>query len=68
VLQLGGTRLRRQGGYQFTLQGGPAVYTLSANPVTFGRTGRRTFYTNQTQVVRESQGPEPASAASTARH
>jgi type II secretory pathway pseudopilin PulG len=57
-----------QDGYQFTLQGGPAVYTLNANPLASNVIARRTFYTDQTQVVRENQGPEPASAASGARH
>jgi type IV pilus assembly protein PilA len=52
------------GGYQFTLQGGPSVYTINANPLTFNETGRRTFYSDETQVVREIRGPEPASAAS----
>jgi len=57
-----------KGGYQFTLQGGPAVYTINANPLASNVFAPRAFYTDQTQVVRESQGPEPASAASNARH
>jgi hypothetical protein len=54
------------GGYQITLQGGPSVYTINANPIAFGSTGRRTFYSDQTQVVRENRGREPASAVSEA--
>ncbi|MGO9093672.1 MAG: hypothetical protein ACLQGV_00475 [Bryobacteraceae bacterium] len=61
-----------KGGYQFTLQGGPAVYTLNANPLASNVIARRTFYTDQTQVVRENEGPAPASeassVASSARH
>lgn len=51
-------------GYQFTLQGGPSVYTINANPHTFNTTGRRTFYSDETKVVRENRGAEPASVAS----
>jgi hypothetical protein len=57
-----------QDGYEFTLQGGPEVYTLNANPLATNVIARRTFYTDQTQVVRENQSLEPASAASSARH
>ena len=53
-----------EGGYQFTLQGGPSVYTINASPLTLHRTGRKTFHPDQTQVVRENRGAEPASAAS----
>jgi prepilin-type N-terminal cleavage/methylation domain-containing protein len=51
-------------GYQFTLQGGPAGYTINANPVTYNSTGRRCFFSDQTQVYRENWGPEPATPAS----
>ncbi len=47
-------------GYQFTLTGGPASYTINANPVNFGTTGRRTFFSDQSKVVRENWGSEPA--------
>jgi type II secretory pathway pseudopilin PulG len=57
-----------KGGYQFTLQGGPAVYTINANALESNVCSPRAFYTDQTQVVRESQGSEPASAASSAHH
>lgn len=39
-------------------------YAATAVPVTFGTTGRRTFYTDQTGVIRQNWGPEPATAAS----
>jgi len=39
-------------GYQFILVGGPTGYTINANPVTYNSTGRRSFYSDQTQVYR----------------
>lgn len=51
-------------GYVFTLAGTPTGYTISAVPKTFGSTGRRTFYADQTGVVRENWGQEPATATS----
>jgi hypothetical protein len=53
-----------KGGYQFTLVGGPTGYTINANPVTFGTTGRRTFFSDQSKVVRENWGQEPATVNS----
>ncbi|MBM3776027.1 MAG: prepilin-type N-terminal cleavage/methylation domain-containing protein [Acidobacteria bacterium] len=49
-------------GYKFTLQGGPAGYTISAVPMAFNSTGSRTFYSDHTLVIREHYGPEPATA------
>ncbi len=51
-------------GYQFTLIGGPTGYTINANPVNFGSTGRRTFFSDQSNVVRENWGQEPATVNS----
>jgi hypothetical protein len=51
-------------GYQFIMAGGPAGYTISANPLTFGSTGRRTFFSDQSQVFRENRGTEPATVNS----
>jgi type IV pilus assembly protein PilA len=51
-------------GFRFTLTGGPAGYVISAVPETFGNTGRRTFYSDQTLVIRENWGAEPATMAS----
>jgi hypothetical protein len=47
-------------GYRFILIGGPNGYTLNANPVAFGTTGTRTFFSDQTHVIRHNWGPEPA--------
>jgi prepilin-type N-terminal cleavage/methylation domain-containing protein len=51
-------------GYKFTLTGTNGGYVINANPVTYGTSGSRTFYSDQTMVVRENYGPEPASANS----
>jgi prepilin-type N-terminal cleavage/methylation domain-containing protein len=51
-------------GYNFTVQPTPAGYTVTAVPVTFGSTGRRTFFSDHTMVVRENWGAEPANATS----
>ncbi len=51
-------------GYKFMVQGGPGGYTINANPVTFNSTGRRTFFSDQTMVIRENWGAEPATASS----
>jgi type IV pilus assembly protein PilA len=51
-------------GYQFILVGGPGGYTVNANPVTFNSTGRRTFFSDQTLVIRENWGAEPATVNS----
>ncbi len=47
-------------GYQFTVVGGPNGYTVNANPVTFGSTGRRTFFSDQSHVIHENWTAEPA--------
>jgi len=51
-------------GYVFTLTGTPAGYSISAVPKSFGSTGSRTFYSDQTLVVRENYGQEPATVNS----
>jgi type IV pilus assembly protein PilA len=51
-------------GYKFTVAAIPGGYTVNANPVVFGSDGSRTFYTDQTMVIRENFGPEPATASS----
>lgn len=51
-------------GYTFTLQATPNGYTVNANPVAFNNTGRRTFFSDQTLVIRENWGQEPASLQS----
>lgn len=54
----------QKSGYKYTLTGGPAGYSVSAVPEVFGNTGRRTFYTDQTMVIRQNWSAEPATGAS----
>ncbi len=51
-------------GYNFTITGTPGGYSVTAVPKTFGSTGRRTFFSDQTAVIRENWGQDPASANS----
>ena len=51
-------------GYKFAMAGGPAGYQITAVPEQFGSTGRRTFYSDQTMVVRQNWSAEPANATS----
>lgn len=56
----------RQSGYLWTLAASPTGYTISAVPETFGKDGSRTFYSDQTMVVRNNYSQEPANANSPA--
>lgn len=51
-------------GFIFQMQGTPGGYTINANPMTFNATGRRTFYSDQSLVIRQNWGPEPATVSS----
>jgi type IV pilus assembly protein PilA len=51
-------------GYIFNVQGGPNGYQITAVPEVFGNTGRRTFFSDQTLVIRENWGAEPATVTS----
>ena len=51
-------------GYKFTLTGNQAGYVVNANPLNYPTDGSRTFYSDQSMVVRENFGPEPATASS----
>jgi prepilin-type N-terminal cleavage/methylation domain-containing protein len=48
------------GGYNFTVTQTPQGYGVSAVPKSFGSTGRRTFYTDQTGIIRQNWTQEPA--------
>ena len=48
----------------FTLTNNPTGYVITANPHSFGNSGSRAFYPDQTMVVRENHTPEPATANS----
>jgi len=51
-------------GYKFTLTRTLTGYAISAVPTVFGTTGTRTFYSDQSLIVHEHYGPDPATAAS----
>jgi type IV pilus assembly protein PilA len=48
------------GGYNFTVTQSPQGYSISAVPKSFGSTGRRTFYSDQTGIIRQNWTAEPA--------
>jgi prepilin-type N-terminal cleavage/methylation domain-containing protein len=54
----------KKGGYLFRLEENPTGYAIHAEPVKFGVNGDRTFFSDETMLIRENPGPEPASAAS----
>ena len=47
-----------------TRSGTPSGYAIIAVPDSFGNSGRRTFYSDQTLVIRNNWGQEPATPAS----
>ncbi len=49
-----------KGGFKFTVELTPTGYRVIAVPVAFNRDGRRTFYSDQTMVLRENWGPDAA--------
>jgi type IV pilus assembly protein PilA len=51
-------------GYKFILTSIPGGYVINANPVNYGSSGSKSFYSDQTLVIRENYGPEPATANS----
>lgn len=52
------------GGYNFTITPTPQGYAVSAVPKAFGSTGRRTFYTDQTGIIRQNWTSEAATEKS----
>ena len=51
-------------GYQFTLTATPEGYAINSDPVAFNSSRSRTFYSDQTLVIGESLGWEPAASNS----
>ena len=52
------------GGYKFTLTGTADTYAITASPVAFGSSGVKSFYLDQSGILRASEGQEPATSAS----
>ena len=53
-----------KGGYKFVITATPTGYTINANPVAFGSSGRRTFFSDQSMAVHQNFGQDPASVSS----
>jgi len=51
-------------GYKFTVTGIPGGYVVNAVPVSYGSSGSRSFYSDQSMTIHENDGPEPATAQS----
>lgn len=51
-------------GYRYILTTTPQGYTINGNPVAFGNTGGRTFFSDQSLTIRHNYSAEPATAAS----
>ncbi|PYT18018.1 MAG: pilin, type IV [Acidobacteria bacterium] len=54
----------KNSGYIFAVQGTPTGYAVTAVPEVFGSSGNRTFYSDQTLVIRQNGTAEPATATS----
>ena len=54
----------KKGGYLYTLTATQGGYQVNANPEAFGNSGSRTFFSDQSQVIRENYGQEPATTTS----
>ena len=51
-------------GYRFTVSGNAGGYIINANPVVYGTSGDKSFFSDQTMTIHENDGPEPATAQS----
>lgn len=54
----------KTGGYIYAVSEAANGYSVNADPEAFGTSGRRTFYSDQTLIVRNNWSAEPASPAS----
>jgi type IV pilus assembly protein PilA len=52
------------GGYNYAMTATPGGWAVTAVPKTYNSTGRVSFYIDQTGVIRENWGQEPATAQS----
>lgn len=53
-----------KGGYKFQVNKGEVGYVVTAEPTEYGNTGSRTFFSDQTMLIRENYGPEMATIES----
>ena len=54
----------KNSGYVFTVAGSPTGYSVTAIPEAFNSTGSRTFFSDQTLVIRQNLTAEPATVNS----
>jgi type II secretory pathway pseudopilin PulG len=54
----------RKNGYKYEVQVTPQGYVIRASPESFGSTGRRTFYADQSGTIRQNWSAEPATPQS----
>jgi prepilin-type N-terminal cleavage/methylation domain-containing protein len=54
----------KKDGYIFAVAASPTGYSVTAVPENFGSSGRRTFFSDQTLVIRNNWTQEPANATS----
>ena len=54
----------KNSGYLFTVTASPTGYSVTAVPEAFGNSGRRTFFSDQTLVIRNNWSQEPATVTS----
>ena len=54
----------KKSGYHFRMDVTPDGFAIHAEPAKFDVTGSRTFFSDQTMVIRENRGREPATATS----
>jgi prepilin-type N-terminal cleavage/methylation domain-containing protein len=47
-------------GYKYTVTGRPGGYTVEAVPESYGSSGSKTYYSDESMTVHEHEGPEPA--------
>jgi len=54
----------KNSGYLFAVQASPTGYSVTAVPEAFNSSGRRTFFSDQTLVIRNNWTQEPATVTS----
>ena len=64
LTELGELASGTKDGYRFTMTGNASGYAIHAGPESFGKTGSRTFYSDQTMKIRQNYGQEPATVNS----
>jgi type IV pilus assembly protein PilA len=52
------------GGYKFSLTGTADTYAIAASPVTYGSSGIKSFYLDQTGILRAGEDQAPATSTS----